>query len=103
MWVAHQNRGFFGMDANIFRPERWLEANADRVSKTERCFIPFGSGSRMCIGKNISMLEISKVIPALLLNFEFTLQNASENGRLASNCNWFVKPETLCMSIKQGE
>jgi len=24
----------------------------------------------MCIGKNISMLEISKVIPALLLNFE---------------------------------
>jgi cytochrome P450 len=24
-WVAHRNREVFGNDANIFRPERWLE------------------------------------------------------------------------------
>lgn len=32
-----------------------------------------GAGSRTCIGKNISLLEMSKVLPHLYRKFEFKL------------------------------
>lgn len=36
-------------------------------------FVKFGAGARTCIGKNISLLELSKAIPQLVRNFEFKL------------------------------
>ncbi|KAJ5249061.1 hypothetical protein N7468_000512 [Penicillium chermesinum] len=60
-WVAHHNKEVFGPDADDFRPERWLDSEPDVLSAMERYFLAFGSGSRTCIGKNISYLEISKL------------------------------------------
>ncbi|OGM41477.1 hypothetical protein ABOM_010074, partial [Aspergillus bombycis] len=57
-WVIHRNKQIFGEDADVFRPERWLEGNA---SRKERFFFAFGAGSRTCIGKSLGLLEISKV------------------------------------------
>jgi cytochrome P450 len=33
----------------------------------------FGAGTRSCIGKNISLLEMYKLVPALLHRFEVSL------------------------------
>lgn len=33
----------------------------------------FGAGARMCIGKNISLLEMYKLVPAILRSFEVGL------------------------------
>lgn len=30
-WVTHFDKSVFGEDAELFRPERWLEADEDRV------------------------------------------------------------------------
>jgi hypothetical protein len=35
----------------------------------ERFFMAFGSGKRTCIGKNISLLEVYKLVPLLLSKF----------------------------------
>ena len=32
----------------------------------------FGAGSRTCIGKNISLLEVYKLVPSFLRRFEVT-------------------------------
>ncbi|KAJ6041289.1 uncharacterized protein N7446_010820 [Penicillium canescens] len=87
-WVAHYNYSIFGNDANIFRPERWLSEDSHAM---ERYFMPFGQGSRTCIGKNISLLEIGKLIPQLVRNFDFEL--AGRQDRLVGQNHWFVKPQ----------
>ncbi|KAK7425512.1 hypothetical protein QQZ08_007953 [Neonectria magnoliae] len=88
-WVEHHNRSIFGEDADVFRPERWLTTDADRLSMMSRHWMPFGLGSRTCIGRHISTLEISKLIPRLLHEFDFEL--CKDGSWVTKNC-WFVKP-----------
>jgi len=54
----------FGEDVDIFRPERWLEADAepDRRRKMEKTVdIIFGSGRWACLGKSIVYIELNKI------------------------------------------
>lgn len=37
-WVAHSNKEVFGADADIFRPERWLESE-EIVKRREAYFM----------------------------------------------------------------
>lgn len=54
-WVIHRNEEVYGEDVEEFRPERWLQ---DNVSDMHRYFLAFGAGSRTCIGRNISWMEM---------------------------------------------
>ena len=69
-WVIHRREDIYGQDSEIFRPERWLEADKDTRKGMEACMFHFGMGSRTCIGKNISLLEIYKLVPSFLRRFE---------------------------------
>jgi len=76
-WVIHRRPEIWGEDVDVYRPERWLPAkgvDADeeekRIKGMEGMMFQFGMGSRTCIGKNISLLEIYKVVPSLLRRFE---------------------------------
>ncbi|CCF47863.1 cytochrome P450 [Colletotrichum higginsianum] len=88
-WVEHHRTSIFGDDAAEFRPERWLTTNSDRLSAMNRHWMPFGLGSRTCIGRHISMLEMCKLIPRLVHEFDFELNQGYP--WLNKNC-WFVKP-----------
>ncbi|KAF5562345.1 hypothetical protein FNAPI_3241 [Fusarium napiforme] len=68
--LMHIDKGVFGHDARIFRPERWLEASPENLSLMDRTFMAFGHGSRTCIGKNISLMEMGKLIPQLFRHFD---------------------------------
>jgi cytochrome P450 len=98
-WVAHRDTTVYGADADEYRPERWLESDADRIKAMEHNFMPFGYGARTCIGKNISLLEMNKLIPVLVngFNFEFLKKDGSVDTRrsLVGRDRWFVKPELL--------
>lgn len=37
--VVHQNREIYGDDAALFRPERWLEADAEQLKLMERTLL----------------------------------------------------------------
>ncbi|KAK5058837.1 hypothetical protein LTR84_011101 [Exophiala bonariae] len=95
-WVAHQNKSVFGQDADVFRPERWLES-PEKASAMERYFMAFGSGSRTCIGKNISLLEISKMLPEMVRRFDFEL--ADPDMQLETHNAWFVKQKNFIVKV----
>lgn len=97
-WVLHGNPDIFGSDAAFFRPERWLESNdsgssksgeAERIKEMNAAMFHFGSGSRTCIGKNISLLEIYKVVPSLLRGFEVEFKEGGGEWKLWNS--WFVR------------
>ncbi len=68
--VVQRDVKVFGQDANDFRPERWLETEEHQRIVMERTMLAFGAGKRICLGRHIAELEMKKVIPRLLLEFD---------------------------------
>lgn len=85
------------MDAHEFRPERWDPdiTPAEQLALMERYYMPFGAGTRTCIGKNISLLEMSKLIPELVRRYDITLVSQG----IKSVNHWFVKQNDLFVPI----
>ena len=58
-----RSKDIFGEDSNIFRPERWLEADPDIHRRYYQAVDTiFGSGRFLCLGKHIAMMELHKAI-----------------------------------------
>ncbi|KAH8651948.1 cytochrome P450 [Tricladium varicosporioides] len=93
-WVMHANKQVYGEDAEDFRPERWFESE-ERVKEMKRCNMAFGAGPRVCIGRNISMMEIVKFIPALMRMYDFRLENPDKEWEVLGH--WFTKQSGMDM------
>ncbi|OAP54522.1 hypothetical protein AYL99_10970 [Fonsecaea erecta] len=70
IYALHHRRDIFGMDADVFRPERWEEIGAGAMSDFEGAFVPFILGPRVCLGKNMAMMTVSYLIVRILQKFE---------------------------------
>ncbi|KAL3480447.1 cytochrome P450 [Aspergillus californicus] len=99
-WVAHNDETVFP-DAKTFQPERWIEAENDpdptRLKLMNEMYMPFGLGSRTCLGKHISILEMSKLIPRILREFEFT----TNDQKWQTENYWFVKPTNFEVTVRR--
>lgn len=65
----------FGADAADWVPERWLDGDggAGAVQRMERAMLQFGQGPRGCVGRHLSEMEMYKLLPTILAEFEFEL------------------------------
>lgn len=70
--------------AKDFVPFRFLDSTADR--STSALYIPFGAGSRICIGQHLAMLEL-KIAAAILLR-QFTFSKLPETAKLVFATDW---------------
>ncbi|KAH6999258.1 cytochrome P450 [Ilyonectria sp. MPI-CAGE-AT-0026] len=62
----------YGDDAELFIPERMLDAEFNRRDKEfPNCWKPFGNGVRSCIGRPFAWQEALLVMAMLLQNFNF--------------------------------
>ncbi|KAK4199548.1 putative cytochrome P450 E-class, group I [Triangularia verruculosa] len=69
-------KAIFGEDADVFRPERFLECNAQQKAEMIRALdIVFGGGRWTCAGKNVAILELNKVMFELMRHFDFQVVN----------------------------
>jgi cytochrome P450 len=69
-WVVHHSQEVFGEDVDDYRPERWTEASEEQLKMMKATMFQFGGGSRTCLGKNVALLEMYKLVPTFLRNFE---------------------------------
>lgn len=69
-WVTHRDARFFEAP-DEFRPERWLNGAAGKVSAG--AYFPFGDGPRRCIGQGFAMLEAALVVATIAQRFRFRL------------------------------
>ena len=92
-WAIHNNKSIFGPDAHAFRPERWLTANKEERAVLERNFLAFGNGPRTCLGKNISLMEMSKVVPQIVRKYDWDVVPDEQGKKYTWKTWWFAKPE----------
>ncbi|CAG7930638.1 unnamed protein product [Penicillium olsonii] len=99
-WVVNRSENTFH-DPDEFLPERWLESSPEQLKSMEQSILTFGAGSRSCIGKHISFLEMYKVIPQLLREFEIKLH---DEKKWKTRNIWFVQQrEMICDFVKRSE
>jgi len=97
-WVLHRRPEIFGQDVSTFRPERWLEASKDQLKEMKATMFQFGAGARTCIGKNISLLEVYKLVPSFLRRFELELVEPEKEWKTVNS--WFVRQENFDVRFK---
>ncbi|THW98423.1 benzoate 4-monooxygenase cytochrome-like protein P450 [Aureobasidium pullulans] len=95
-WVLHRRPEVFGVDVDTFRPERWIEADSLKLKEMKATMFQFGAGARTCIGKNISLLEIYKLVPTFLRTFEIEMACDDWKTRNA----WFVRQSEFYTNFK---
>lgn len=58
-----RSTAMFGADADVYRPERFMELGPeDRAVMERNTELVFGSGQWQCVGKNISFMEMNKIV-----------------------------------------
>ncbi|KAL4876444.1 cytochrome P450 [Aspergillus karnatakaensis] len=57
-WIMHRDENVFGKDAEEFNPDRWM--NPERAKLMTKYLFTFGYGARVCLGKDIAMMELFK-------------------------------------------
>ncbi|TDZ27753.1 Cytochrome P450 monooxygenase lolP1 [Colletotrichum spinosum] len=91
-----KSKATFGPDADVFRPERWLEAAAAADDDEGERFremsavvdLAFGHGRFQCLGKSIACMELNKVFVELLRRFDFAVVTPQEPLKLFDAAFW---------------
>ncbi|KAF7872456.1 hypothetical protein EAF04_003377 [Stromatinia cepivora] len=80
--ITH-SKATFGTDADIFRPERWLEVDdIDKLRKMNvTADLVFDSGKWSCSGKKVAMMEMGKVLVELFRRFDISLVNPTKTWK----------------------
>lgn len=68
MHATQRDPRFFD-EPDAFRPERWLHGLEKRLPRG--AFIPFGMGSRMCIGSSFALMEATLLLATIARRWSF--------------------------------
>jgi len=70
--VFHLQRDekYWGPDAHIFDPDRWLDGRLSRYIAEPFIYIPFNAGPRICLGQQFALNETSFFMIRLLQRFD---------------------------------
>jgi len=74
-YTIHRDKGVWGDDADVFRPERWFERNQTAIQKT---FNPFSYGPRACVGRNLASMELQIIISSIFRRYDIVLQDSEK-------------------------
>lgn len=105
-WVVHRDTEVFGADAHVFNPGRWLKGDGEdedeynaRLKRMKDADLTFGAGSRVCLGKNLALLEVYKLIPTLFMKYDFELADPDAEWKVKNV--WFTLQEGINVKIRR--
>ncbi|GAA5881060.1 hypothetical protein JCM3774_002999 [Rhodotorula dairenensis] len=81
IYAMNHSKEIFGPDADLFRPERWIESEDGTGKKIEggagvwSNLLTFIAGPRSCIGYKFAVLELKAILSVLVDTFQFDLRD----------------------------
>lgn len=61
-YIVQRDPELYKPDPDAYRPERWLES-PEKANEMDASSFVFGMGSRVCLGKDIALMEMYKLLP----------------------------------------
>lgn len=111
LYSLHRDEGLF-KDASSFVPERFLKeddpnrhgyvTSQEEVQNLKDFCVPFSVGGRACIGRNLAYMELSMVIAALVLGFEWELANPGSEMEMIERFNCNPKELKVRAKVREG-
>ncbi|KAI8140191.1 cytochrome P450 [Fennellomyces sp. T-0311] len=63
----------WGSDAKDYRPERWIDDDEKLIRESQGKWPAFNGGPRICLGRNLAVLEAVVAIATLMQRYSFSL------------------------------
>lgn len=106
-YVIARNRSVWGEDSDVFRPERWLRDDSQeseeefqaRLRLMNNSDLAFGAGSRICIGRNLGLLEVYKVMATLISRYDIELAHPHRDWK--THNSFFVRQEGINVKLSR--
>ncbi|KKK16622.1 benzoate 4-monooxygenase [Aspergillus rambellii] len=95
-YTIHHSTEIWGPDADQFVPERWDPAHL--TPRQKAAFIPFSTGPRACVGRNVAEMELLVICATVFRLFEFQMQ---QDGPMKTREGFLRKPLGLMVGIKR--
>lgn len=93
----HRDPKVWGDDAEVFRPERFLDGGFQKLPPNS--WKPFGTGARACIGRAFAEQEMLINIAMVLQRFQLELADPSYELELKSTLT--IKPKGFKMKVRR--
>ncbi|PSN63555.1 cytochrome P450 [Corynespora cassiicola Philippines] len=82
-WATNRDPNLWGADADVFRPERWIDAETGRATMnggadSNYSFLTFLHGPRSCIGERFARAELRALVASLIGSFEVEMADPNE-------------------------
>ncbi|KAJ5459148.1 hypothetical protein N7530_011092 [Penicillium desertorum] len=98
-YVINRHKPTFGEDADLWNPSRWMVPLEYR-RKLEASVLTFGAGRRVCLGRQIALLEMKKIVPVLAVRYKFDILDPR---RYQVENAWFFRQYGLDVRINRYE
>lgn len=71
-WALQRQTDVYGKDADVFRPERWIEAdNEQRKEMEKQLDLNFGYGKWGCMGKPVAYMQLNKIFVEVTVSWVY--------------------------------
>jgi cytochrome P450 len=85
-WSVHRDPSVFSYP-DTFIPDRWLETtspdNSEQLAKMQQHLMPFGLGSRVCVGQSLAMIVLRVAIAVIVRNFDIVAPEETNKKSMA--------------------
>ena len=95
-YTIHHSKEIWGSDADEFVPDRWDPARL--TPRQKAAFIPFSTGPRSCVGRNVAEMELLVICATVFRLFEFEMQ---QTGPMETREGFLRKPLGLNVGLKR--
>lgn len=95
-YTIHHSTDIWGEDADSFVPERWDPARL--TDRQKASFIPFSTGPRACVGRNVAEMELLCIAGTVFGNYEFQIE---QEGPMKTREGFLRKPLGLQVGFRR--
>eukprot|EP00754_Rhynchopus_humris_P022249 Rhum_TRINITY_DN14778_c3_g1::Rhum_TRINITY_DN14778_c3_g1_i3::g.115860::m.115860 len=91
-YVTQRMPSVWGADAEEYKPERWLDGRAAKIDT--HMFPAFNAGPRLCLGKNMALLEAKTCLLTLFARYRFSMEEGFA-PKVKNSITWQLDGEGL--------